>query len=267
MGEGVGLERLLGDRVVRLPVEAISAAPGQARRAFDGEALEALARSIAQYGLLSPVAVRRVGSGYQLIAGERRLRAVKLLGEKTIAALIRPADEREAALLTLIENVQREQLSYLEVAQGLQGLIESQGFSQQALGRLLGMSQPWVANKLRLLKLPPRVRAALAQSGLSERHARALLKLGEEEKQLLAVDKAVQGGYSVQQMEALTDKLSREEKKKPAYRIHLRDHRMLVNAVLGVVKSLNQAGVAATSRVQRYEDRIEVVVSLPVGKG
>lgn len=260
------MEKLWGDRLVRLPVETITPASGQARRAFDAGALEELARSIARYGLLSPVTVRRVGGGFELIAGERRLRAVKLLGEKTIPALIRPADEKEAALLTLIENLQREQLGYLEVAQGLRSLIETHGFSQEALGRLLGLSQSCVANKLRLLRLAPRVRQALEGAPLSERHARALLKLEDEDKQLLVVEQALKGGLSVRQTEDLVDKLA-QTKKRPAYRIHLRDHRMLVNAVLGVVKSLNQAGVPATSRVQKYEDKIEVVVTLPVGKG
>lgn len=261
------MDKLCVDRLVRLPVDVISPAPGQARRVFSQQSIEELAASIKKYGLLSPICVRKCGSGFELVAGERRLRAVALLGEKTIFALVRPSDAREAALLGLMENLQREQLKYLEVAEGLRALISTHGFSQEALGKMLGLSQSSVANKLRLLGLSESVRCALMDSDLSERHARALLRLEGEDAQLRAIKRAREGALSVRQTEDMIARMIREKPEKRRYRIYLRDRRMLVNAVLDVVKSLNQAGVMATSRVENYSDRVEVTVTLPVAEG
>ncbi|MEA5067544.1 MAG: ParB/RepB/Spo0J family partition protein, partial [Christensenellaceae bacterium] len=158
------------DMLVRLPVDAICASACQPRTRFAEQSLVELSESIRQHGLLSPVVVRRMGEGYELIAGERRLRAVRQLGQPLIDALIRTVDAREAALLALIENLQREDLHYLEQAQAFRQLLLSYGFSQEALAARLGISQGAVANKLRLLKLPEPVRARLIEHGLSERH-------------------------------------------------------------------------------------------------
>lgn len=250
------------DMVVRLPVDAICASACQPRTRFAEQSLEELSESIRQHGLLSPVVVRRMGDGYELIAGERRLRAVRRLGQPVIDALVRTVDAREAALLALIENLQREDLHYLEQAQAFRQLLLSYGFSQEVLAARLGISQGAVANKLRLLKLPEQVRARLVEHGLSERHARALLSLGCEQAQLEAAERAAAERMSVRQLEELARKMA-TAKPRPHYRLYLRDHRVLINAVLDVVKSLNQAGVKASSRVERMADRIEVTVVIP----
>ena len=161
-----------------IPISTIDPNPHQPRQSFDEEALNALAASIRQVGLLQPVAVRAVGiARYELIAGERRLRACEKLGMTHINALVLPATENHSALLALVENLQREDLHYLDEAEGYLEVLRTCAMTQEALAERIGLSQSAVANKLRLLKLDPPVRAALRACGLTERHARALLKL------------------------------------------------------------------------------------------
>ncbi len=252
------------DKLVQLPVDAIFASAMQPRTRFIEQSIDELSNSISQYGLLSPVVVRRLGDSYELIAGERRLRAVKKLGYPVIDALVKNVDAREAALMALIENLQREDLHYFEEAEAFKQMLSSFGFSQEALAGRLGLSQSAVANKLRLLRLPGAVRQALLDGSLSERHARALLAIEHEDKQLEAAARASSEHLNVRQTEALVEKMNAQNAAHPRFRLHLRDHRMLINAVLGVVKTLNDAGVKATSRVEHKEDRIEVVVTLPI---
>ncbi|MEG0935470.1 MAG: ParB/RepB/Spo0J family partition protein [Clostridia bacterium] len=251
------------DKLIRLDVELID--PGDAgRRDLVPESIAALAESIAQVGLLEPIIVRRVGERFQLIAGKRRLLAVKSLAHSQIDALIHPANAREAALFSLIENVQRAALHYLDEARALAELMLVHAYTQQSLGRALGMSQSAMANKLRLLKLPQQVQEALLSAPLTERHARALLKLTDEPLQLRIIDQCAREKWSVRKLEASVEQLRREKQAPRPYRVYLRDQRMLVNAVLNTVKTLNAAGVMATSRVEEMEDRIDIVVSLPL---
>lgn len=250
--------------LVRVPIELVQAAPHQPRQAFSQSSIAELAASIARYGLLSPLVVRAVPDGYQLIAGERRLRALKLLGAGRADALVLPVGDCDAALMALAENLQREDLHYLEEAAAYRALIEQYHLSQQELANRLGKSQSGVANKLRLLKLPDSVRAALLQSGLSERHARALLRLTDEEAQNRALERAAEGGLSVSETEALVEKLqSAPERAARCVTRYFRDHRLFVNALLDTVRQLNRAGVQATSRVVEQSDCIEVIVRLP----
>ena len=197
------LDMRVEDKLVRLPVDAINPSAVQPRTRFADKSIETLSQSIGQVGLLSPIVVRLVGDGYELIAGERRLRAVKHLGQSMIDAIVKPIDAREAALLTLIENIQREDLHYLEEARAFRQMLDRYAYSQQALATRLGISQSAIANKLRLLKLTPAVHAMLIESQLTERHARALLTLEDEAQQLVALRRATAEHMSVRQLEGL----------------------------------------------------------------
>jgi len=175
-------------RVVFLPERAILPNPSQPRKLFRQDALEELARSITQHGILQPLSVRRVGMGYELIAGERRLRAAKLAGLTEIPCIVMNMDDMESGLTALVENLQRQDLDYIEEARGISLLIEKWSMSQEQAARMLGKSQSAVANKLRLLRHSPQVLEALRTHGLTERHGRALLKLESEGQKLNAIE-------------------------------------------------------------------------------
>ena len=168
------------ERVVSLPVAEIVPNPAQPRKLFAQSELESLARSIEREGLLQPVLVRRTPNGYELIAGERRLQAVKSLGKSHIPAIVRDGSDTQSALWALIENLQRQDLSFFEEAAAIEALIQVWGINQEEAAFRLGRSQPAVANKLRLLKLSPAAREVVVREGLCERQARALLQLPQE---------------------------------------------------------------------------------------
>ena len=191
-----------GRRVLYLSVDAIRANPDQPRKYFEPEALRELAESIGRYGILQPLTVRRGEDGYELIAGERRLRAAKLAGLREVPCLAVRSDEEKSALLSLIENLQRQDLHYMEEAAAIAKLIAVYGLSQEQAAERLGKSQSAVANKLRLLRLSPACVTLLREGGLSERHARALLRLSDENERLAALRVIVERGCNVAQAEA-----------------------------------------------------------------
>ena len=258
--------------VVRIELDALRPNPYQPRREFAESSIAELAQSIRIYGLLSPLLVRRVGPGrYELIAGERRLRALRALGETAADAIVVSAFDCDSALLALIENLQREDLHFLEEAEACQAILSEHGLTQEALAARLGRSPSAVANRLRLLRLPGAVRELVRTLGLSERHARALLRLDDEQDQLYAARTAGAKKLTVRQLEVLVERMREDaptqQRRRPMKRC-CRDPRLSVNAVLNAVKALNQAGVAAAAEVERREDCIEVIVRLPLeGEG
>lgn len=254
-----------GRQLTRIRIQDISPNPAQPRRAFSENAIIELAGSIRRYGLLSPLVVRRTGAdAFELIAGERRLRALRLLGEEETDALVLTADDRESALIALIENLQRENLSFFEEAEAYQALISEHGLSREELAGRLSRSPSAVANRLRLLKLPASVRAGICASGLTERHARALLRLSSEEDQLEALDKAIRLQLNVRSLEQLIERTIQEKAAShPFVRGVYRDHRMFVNAMLNTVRSLQASGVGVTSRVVDRSEGVEITVVIP----
>ena len=195
MGRRTGI--LESGRVLYLPLGSIRPNPAQPRRVFDPAGLQELADSIREYGILQPLTVRRRENGYELIAGERRLRAAGMAGLTQAPCLVAAVDEEASGMLALVENLQRRDLDFIEEAEGLARLMKTWGLSQEQAARKVGKSQSAVANKLRLLRLSPSVLAELRLHGLSERHARALLKLRSEDEQLRVVGQIVQGGWTV----------------------------------------------------------------------
>ena len=194
-------------RVVFLPARSIQPNPSQPRKVFDPDALDELSESIRQHGILQPLSVRRRGNTYELIAGERRLRAAQLAGVTDIPCIIMSMDDRESGMAAMVENLQRQDLDFIEEAMGISRLLKDWDMSQEQVARLLGKSQSAVANKLRLLKHSDAVLAALREAGLTERHARALLKLRSEEEKLSAIAEIARQGMSVARTEKYIESL------------------------------------------------------------
>ncbi|MBQ1590218.1 MAG: ParB/RepB/Spo0J family partition protein [Oscillospiraceae bacterium] len=252
-------------RVQYLPIDRICPNPAQPRRIFDRDALQELAASIAQHGLLQPVSVRRRDGGYELIAGERRLRAAKLAGLERIPCILMHVDEPQSGMLALVENLQRRDLDYLEEAEGISRLMRLYGLNQDQVAHRLGKSQSAIANKLRLLRHTPPVREALRQAGLSERHARALLRLPGEEERLAAIAVIARKGWNVAQTEAYVEAvLARSVQPRQGMRkLITRDVRLFLNAVSHHLDTLRSAGIASTMTREDSGDEIVLTIRLP----
>ena len=219
-GLGRGLGALLGDDVMKtessgslsLPISQVETCSSQPRKRFDDESLQELADSISQHGIIQPLTVRKLSSGYyQIIAGERRWRAARLAGLQEVPVIVIEADDRKAAELAMIENLQREDLNPMEEAAGFQSLIESYHMTQEEAAQRVGKSRSAVTNALRLLGLTPSVRKLVEEGKLSAGHARALVPLSPS-LQESAANAIVSGGLSVRQTEALVKRLSAEKK-------------------------------------------------------
>ena len=223
-GLGRGLGALLGDDVMKtessgslsLPISQVETCSSQPRKRFDDESLQELADSISQHGIIQPLTVRKLSSGYyQIIAGERRWRAARLAGLQEVPVIVIEADDRKAAELAMIENLQREDLNPMEEAAGFQSLIESYHMTQEEATQRVGKSRSAVTNALRLLGLTPSVRKLVEEGKLSAGHARALVPLSPS-LQESAANAIVSGGLSVRQTEALVKRLSAEKKEAQA---------------------------------------------------
>ena len=251
----------LSSRVRYIPLEHIVPNPHQPRRDFDPAALSELADSIRQYGVLQPATVRTRGRDYELVAGERRFRAAKLAGLKELPCLIAQVDEEDSALLALMENLQR-----LEEAAAIAQLVQRWGLSQEEAARKLGKSQSAVANKLRLLRLPGAVVELLQQGDLSERHARALLRLADEEEQLAAAKTIIARGLNVAQTEEYIESLLRKIQVTPPHRrptFILKDVRLFLNSLDRSLSLMRSAGVDAACGRQDTEDEILLTIRIP----
>ena len=251
---------LLTRRVLYLSTDALRPNPHQPRRDFDENSLRELSESIRRYGILQPLTVRSTAEGYELIAGERRLRAAKLAG------LLARSSEEESALLALIENLQRRDLHYLEEAEAIAQLIALCGLSQEQAAEKLGKSQSAVANKLRLLRLSPPCAHLLRENGLSERHARALLRLADEEDRLRALEVITARGYNVAQSESYIEKLLAARQKSPPPRLPtyvIKDVRIFLNTIRRSIDVMQRAGVQADVQRQDSEEDILLTIRIP----
>lgn len=218
-GLGLGLDVLFAandleepeGELLTLPISKVEPREAQPRKSFDEQALQDLADSIAQYGLIQPIVARKLDSGYyQIIAGERRWRASRMAGLIEVPVRIIEADDRRTAELALVENLQREDLNPIEEAKGYKTLMEDYGLTQEETARSVGRSRPAVANALRLLSLSPEVMALVEKKELSAGHARALLPLSSEKQQLDAAREVLKKSLSVRRTEQLAARLSRE---------------------------------------------------------
>ena len=256
----------LSTRVQYIPLGRIRPNPQQPRRSFDEEGLAELAASIRSCGILQPLTVRRAGDGYELVAGERRLRAARIAGLREVPCLVAQVGEEDSALLALMENLQRRDLDCWEEAQAIARLISRYGLSQEEAARRLGRAQPTVANKLRLLRLPEDVRALLRENGLTERHARALLRLQDPEVQRRAAGDMVRRGMNVAQAEAYVEKLLQLAQVTPPRgrsTYIIKDVRLFLNSVDRGLHLMRQAGVDAGWNRQDTDREILLTIRIP----
>ena len=256
----------LSSRVRWLSVEEIRPNPRQPRRHFDEAGLAELAESIRTYGILQPLTVRRIERGYELIAGERRLRAAKLAGERQVPCLVARVGEEDSALLALIENLQRRDLDCWEEAEAIAQLITAYRMTQEQAAEKIGKSQSAVANKLRLLRLSEPVRASLREKGLSERHARALLRLSDEHQQLCALEEIHRRGYNVARTEEYVESLLQKNRQTPPQgraTYIIKDVRLFLNSVERGLGIMRRAGVDAQIGRKDTEEEIFLTIRIP----
>lgn len=279
------MQGLMNRRPVRsvsyVPVEDIVPGPMQPRRHFSAEGLEELRDSIAEHGVIQPLTVRMKGNRFELIAGERRLRAAKLAGLFEVPCIIMDVDMEKSGIIALIENIQRRDLDFVEEAEGISQLIRLFGMSQEAAARRLGKSQSAIANKLRILRLPPDVLEQARTAGLSERHARALLRLDDPDRQRMALDFIIEQRMTVAAAEEYIDRLFRASPEPPASEPEvsgrekprqsrrrslfvMKDVRLFVNTLNKGLNVMRQGGIEAD--VSRSETEKELVFTVRIPK-
>ena len=246
-------------RVVFLPPRSIRPNPAQPRKIFREQALEELAESIRQHGVLQPLSVRRVGNAYELIAGERRLRAAKMAGLTEIPCIVMNMTDQESGMAAMVENLQRQDLDFVEEARGIAMLMENWSMSQEQAARLLGKSQSAIANKLRILRHSPPVLSALREGRLTERHARALLKLRSDPEKIMAISIIVKEGMSVARTERYIEQLLLRQETEP--------RAVNVGAFLSNLNQslarIQRSGIGAISERRETEDEIVLTITIP----
>ena len=253
-------------KVVQIPVSMITANPEQPRKVFKDEELEELTKSISEYGVLQPLIVKRAaGKRFILIAGERRLRAAILAGLKTVPAVVKEIQDREAALIALVENVQRENLSFLEEARAYKKLMEDFGLTQGEISKRVSKQQSTISNKIRILSLPDDIQNAIMKNGLTERHARALLKLSNQEDRKKIVERVAANGLNVKQTEKLIEDMlaSKEKAERNRRKINYISYKIYMNTIR---KAFNQVkDVEKNARLIESDkgDFLEVKIIIP----
>lgn len=258
------------EEVIKLPLDKIHANKYQPRTVFDQEKIEELARTIHVHGVIQPIVVRKSESEgqYEIIAGERRFRAMKSLEWTEVPAIVRNLSDKETASIALIENLQREELTSIEEAHAYQNLLEIQEITQEALAQRLGKGQSTVANKLRLLKLPEEIQTALLNRLLTERHARALLKVKDAELQHKLFEEAIEESLNVKQLEEKVSKLLTPQPKKPKARrkAFSRDMRIAMNTIKESLNMVSKSGIDLTAEEEEHEDYYQITVKIPKKK-
>ena len=246
-------------RVVFLPARTIQPNPAQPRKVFKQDALDELAASIRRHGILQPLSVRRVGTAYELIAGERRLRAGIQAGLTEIPCIIMRMDDQESGVAALVENLQRQDLDFIEEAKGIQKLMEQGLLSQEQVATMLGKSQSGVANKLRLLRHSEPVLKALRQANLTERHARALLKLESEPQKLQTIGMIEKHNMSVARTEQYIDQLLSGQQDKP----HRANVGVFLNNLNQSLARIQMCGIPAVSERRETDRQIVLTITIP----
>ena len=256
-----------------IPIEFIKPNPYQPRKNFSKKALEELSQSIKSFGLIQPISVRKLhNDSYELVAGERRLRASELAEIKKIPAIIVDYREQDSAIVALIENLQREDLNFIEEAEGYQNLINDHGFTQQQLVEKIGKNQSTIANKLRLLKLPDDIKKGLLEYNLTERHGRALLKLPDDELKRKVLDKIIEDELNVSKTEKIVNDLldtlveDKEEKKKKNNIKGLISTKIYINTIKKAFKAIKESGVNAKYNEVDKGNYMEVTIQIPKKK-
>ena len=260
-------ERLI-NKVVEIAVEDIIPNPNQPRSDFN-EDITPLAESISQNGILQPLSVRKKGSKYELISGERRLRAAIMCGFPVVPSIVYDVSDRHSAILALIENIQRQDLSFFEEASAIEKLISHYDMTQEDAASKLGKAQSTIANKLRLLRLTEKERSLIMQYNLTERHARSLLRLASTEDRLFILEKIIKESLNVEHSERLIDEFIGSQCNKVSYKKRsavFQNVKMFVNTINKAVETMQAAGISADSTKVQNDEYIEYRVKIPVQK-
>ncbi len=262
----LGMPQSGTNRIVHLPIHLVMPNPNQPRKYFNHDSLRELAESVRRYGVIQPITVRRKRDGtYEVVAGERRLRAAGLAGLLKVPAIITDMEDEDSAMVALIENVQRENLSFLEEAYAYRELLETCSLTQEALALRVGKSQGAIANKLRILKLPTSVREIVRDSSLSERHARALIKLNDEEKQIYVAKRVADLSMSVKQTEELVEKILKNgslPEEKPRLPRSISDVRVFFKTIAKAINLMNEKGIDASAQKDETDSYYEYVIRI-----
>lgn len=246
-------------RVIFLPAKNIRPNPAQPRKVFREDSLMELCESIRRHGILQPLSVRRIGTGYELIAGERRLRAGIMAGLTEIPCIVMNMNDQESGMVALVENLQRQDLDFIEEARGISLLMTNWEMSQEQTARVLGKSQSAIANKLRLLRHSPPVLDALRQAELTERHARALLKLQGETEKLQVIDQIARMGMSVARTEQYIDDLLQNKIKRPIKA----NVEHFLKSVSQTLTRIQKSGIPAISERRETDSQIVLTITIP----
>ncbi|WP_203363988.1 nucleoid occlusion protein [Bacillus sp. REN10] len=258
-----------GENIKKIPVSEIVPNRFQPRTIFDDQKIEELARTIHTHGIIQPIVVREMGDGrYELIAGERRWRAVQTLNWETVPAIINNMSDTETASVALIENLQREELSPIEEALAYAKLLELHQLTQEALAQRLGKGQSTVANKLRLLKLPQEIQEVLMNKQITERHARALIPLKDAEKQIQLMNEMIEKQLNVKQVEDRVAQMLTVSKEapKPRRKAFSKDVRIAVNTIRQSLSMVSDSGIDLKSQEEEFDDFYQITIKIPKKK-
>jgi len=271
---GLNENEITKNEIRQIIIDDIKMNPYQPRKKFDEESLKELCESISEHGVLQPIIVRRIDGFYELVAGERRLRAAKMAGLNLIPALIRNLNDQETAEIALIENLQREDLSAIEEAEAYQQMLNQFGYTQDELAKKLGKSQSAIANKIRLLKLPVEIKTALQNGSLTERHARALLKIDDQATQLMYLQQIIKEQLNVRETDLLVERYTKQQNisreiprkkmtKQKVIRV-FKDLRLFKNSVKKLIRYLQESGVDV--RTEEIDDGKTYRINITVNK-
>ncbi|QTD40169.1 nucleoid occlusion protein [Sporosarcina sp. Te-1] len=267
-------EEVPQEKVQQINIDVIRPNKYQPRTIFSEEKIEELARTIHTHGVIQPIVIRRTeNDGYEIIAGERRFRAMKKLGWKEVPAIVRNLDDKETASIALIENLQREELTAIEEAYAYEKLLELHSLTQEALAQRLGKGQSTIANKLRLLKLPEEIKSKILSKELSERHARALIPIKDSELQLKVFHEALEKQMNVKQLEERIQQLMNpeeetKEKKRaiPKRKSVSKDVRIAVNTIRQSLSLVSKSGIDVKTEEEDSDDFYTITVKIPKKK-
>ncbi|MBP2243153.1 ParB family chromosome partitioning protein [Cytobacillus eiseniae] len=269
--EKVDIEKI-GDseEIKKIPIDLIVPNRFQPRTVFDEDRIEELSRTIHTHGIIQPIVVREFGNGkYEIIAGERRWRAMNKLGWTEVPAIIKNMNDTETASVALIENLQREELSPIEEAVAYGKLLELHNLTQEALAQRLGKGQSTVANKLRLLKLPAIIQDALLSKAITERHARSLIPLKDPEKQVKLLEEIIERNLNVKQTEERVVKILEQnhaKKPKPRRKAFSKDMRIAVNTIRQSLSMVSDSGINLDSQEEEFDEFYQITIKIPKKK-
>lgn len=257
---------MFAKKTMEIPISAIRANEHQPRQIFKEEQLMELRDSIKEFGVLQPLILKKQSDGYYLlIAGERRLRAAAMAGLDKVPALIKEASDEEVSLIALVENIQRENLGYIEEARAYRNIMEKYGISQLALSEKLGKNQSTISNKIRLLSLPDDIQELLVSNKLTERHARALLKIEDNRIRKVVIDKVIKHGFNVKQTEKLVDDylLQKEQQEREHNKVRHISYKLYLNTLKRTFKDMDLEKKGATFKQEDIGSDLKITITIP----